>query len=178
VHYYSEYANIVRNDDSHSNEGVVITFINGHRLKIKTEWYCQIHRAKENLLHEKRVIGMIVEEKLDDILPFLLEDDKKSLLDYQSKFLEGMRYIINDLKELWLEAKTMDRKSFALSLAKTINPLFASVIFDTWDKGRDNIQESVLKIIKKNLGSQNGVDKVRVFWGNTVKWNYGVIEDE
>jgi RNA ligase len=57
-------------------EGVVVRFNDGHMIKVKTDWYVAIHRAKDQILFEKNVIKLILEENIDDILPNLLENDK------------------------------------------------------------------------------------------------------
>jgi T4 RnlA family RNA ligase len=58
-------------------EGVVIQFDDGHMVKVKSDWYVSLHRAKARIeTRESDVLKLVLEEKLDDILPLLSDDDK------------------------------------------------------------------------------------------------------
>jgi RNA ligase len=67
-------------------EGVVIRFDNGHMLKLKTDDYVRIHKAKDAILKERNVVDMIINEKLDDVMAMLPEEDREELEGYQSRF--------------------------------------------------------------------------------------------
>ncbi len=166
-----EYLEIISEMDN--CEGVVIRFENGHMLKIKTSTYLQIHRAKEHLIHEKRIIEMLLNNKLDDVLPYLPEADKQAILSYSKDFLDGLIKVIADIKATrtnWVQS----RKEFALN--KEISPLYKSIIFSCWDNP-EKIEEEMLNKIEKNLGSQPMVDKVRPLWDNRATWEYrGIVE--
>lgn len=159
-------------------EGIVLRFDNGHMLKIKTDWYVQIHRAKEKILHEKRVLDLILNEQLDDILSFLPEADKNKLLEYREKFMTGLKKVHTYIEEVWsrVSAVNMPRKEFALNIAPQMPPYMAAVIFSSWDDN-SKLWESMLNIIKKNLGSQATVDRVRHLWDYTATWNYGAVNE-
>ena len=155
-------------------EGVVIRFDDGQMIKVKSEWYCQLHKMKDDLTHEKNVIRLILEEKVDDLLPFLLEDDKKRILNFQHDFLTSLHGKIGVLYECCkLIYSEMTRKEFALFDSKSYSPLEKSIIFNCWDCDKEllkeEIEKNVISIILKNLGSQSNVDKVRSLWYE-LKW--------
>lgn len=153
-------------------EGIVIRFYNGHMIKVKTFWYLAIHRAKDNLLYEKRVIELILEEKVDDVLPFLSIEDKTYLEEYRDKFVSGLNETITLLsKHYYPRAKRGTRKEFALGMAKELPGCYASVVFSCWESGAEEIEPTVREMIKNALTSQTKIDKIRSLFGN-VQWKY------
>jgi T4 RnlA family RNA ligase len=156
-------------------EGIVLNFESGHKVKVKTEWYVQIHRAKENLNHEKRVIELIQSGNVDDVLPFLMEDDRKRLSDYVENFQRGKFAVAVAITKLLAKyaGLKLDRKTFSLDYSKHNEPNYNAVIWKFWDN-KDativEILEYIDKIINKNLSSQTTVDKARSLWYN-YSWN-------
>lgn len=158
-------------------EGVVIRFDSGHMVKVKTLWYVAIHRAKDNLLHEKRVIELILNEKADDVLPFLDHDDRIRLEEYQEKLVTGLHNTIDLIRDHYYpKAKSGTRKDFALGLSKEIPWAYSNVIFSCWEKDREAIEETVIENVKRSLTSQAKIDATRHLWGNAV-WSYKGVEE-
>jgi T4 RnlA family RNA ligase len=60
-------------------EGWIVQFDNGHMVKIKTDWYCQRHGLLTNdIYREHTIIGYILDDKIDDILGQIPEDEKEA----------------------------------------------------------------------------------------------------
>ena len=53
-------------------EGIVLRFDTGHMVKCKSEDYVLRHKTKEQINQEKNVIGVILEDLVDDMIPLLL----------------------------------------------------------------------------------------------------------
>lgn len=158
-------------------EGVVIRFASGHMVKVKTLWYVAIHRAKDNLLHEKRVIELIMNDKVDDVLSFLPDKDKEKLEKYRDKFIAGYNATLILLRDHYYpKAKELSRKDFALTILPTIPSAYGTIIFNCWDKGKEHIEQSLKDMIVDSTISQTKVDKTRHLWGN-VTWNYRGVEE-
>ena len=60
-------------------EGVVIRWDDGHMVKLKSDWYVSLHRAKAAITQERATIQLILNEKTDDLIPILPENDVKRL---------------------------------------------------------------------------------------------------
>jgi RNA ligase len=99
-----------------SIEGWIVEFVDGQKIKIKTDWYHSLHRILTDYSNrEDYLIDMILDEKIDDIL---------SLMDYgseQRRFVENVVEITNkkimDISnevDRVLSTYDGDRKSFAL----------------------------------------------------------------
>ncbi len=71
-------------------EGVVVRFEDGHMVKIKSDWYVKLHKAKDDIRNESKVLKIILDDKLDDLLPVLMEDDKESILEYRENFYKNI----------------------------------------------------------------------------------------
>ena len=72
-------------------------------IKIKTDWYCLIHKTKDEIRFEKNMLRIILEDNLDDILPMITDKDREVVLNYAS-----------DIK------KIIKRKSAEIILSSTL----------------------------------------------------------
>lgn len=75
-------------------EGVVIRFDNGHMVKIKSDWYVQLHKFKSLVSSDRQLIKLILEDKLDDIIGTLPEPTKSEIEAKRDKFLEKFNSFI------------------------------------------------------------------------------------
>jgi len=128
-------------------EGWIVEFIDGQKVKIKTDWYFSLHKIfKDYSNREDYLIDMILDEKIDDVL---------SVLDYGSenrKFVElvldttnrRVMDISNEIDRV-LSTYNGDRKSFALEYNNhKLFGLMTQVI-----SGRDKME--VIKFLIKKV---------------------------
>lgn len=156
-----EVLNSFRELDRTDIEGVVVRFDDGHMVKIKLDLYCAIHKAKENILQEKNVVKLILEEKLDDILPNLPDFDRDRLLKYKEKLIWNVEFHSFMIEQhLAHFEKTLTRKEYALQYAQNVVALYRSIIFSCWGTEK-SIREEVVKFILKNCSSQTKLDEIR-----------------
>jgi T4 RnlA family RNA ligase len=131
-----------------SDEGVVLQYDDGHRVKVKTDWYVALHRAKEAITRERDVIMLILDQKLDDLKPLLNSDDLEKINRYENEFWFKTNLITDAIKKLHSIALTMQRKEFALNV--TCNPIHKAMVFKLLDKtGKFEYFDEVLNSIKK-----------------------------
>lgn len=71
-------------------EGIVIRFNDGHMVKIKSEWYLKLHKTKDAISSEYKVLSLILDQGIDDLLPLLCEEDKKHVVEYQDEFYKHL----------------------------------------------------------------------------------------
>jgi hypothetical protein len=126
--------------DLEGQEGVVVRFSDGHMTKIKSSIYVNIHRAKDNLLYERHVIEMILNETVDDVKAFLPDIDKQNLDQYQDNI---SKWIDSTVERLYLLCykpmieEKYSRKQFAINVSAQAKP-FDSFLF----KNYEQIQEA------------------------------------
>ena len=160
--------------DAEGIEGYIIRFDDGHMLKVKGEWYLRIHKTKDNLLHEKNIIELLVEEKMDDAKAFMLDDDRKRVEEFETDFWIGVAQVIKSYDQYYdtVVAHGLDRKRYALEWMPTIkaqDQFAPGIVFGKFD-GKDT-RKMVLDLIRKHLGSQTKVDEARSLWGS-FRWTY------
>ena len=165
---------IAETHDMQGQEGWVIRFDDGHMLKLKASEYVTIHKAKENILREKGVIEMLLDEKSDDVKPFLIEEDRRRLEEYEDKFWHGVGQTIEDWKRIDADMRNKysrdQRKEFALNDANTLDSFLKNAIFKAWDTPSYNWRDAVLSRVRLSLSSQAKIDETRHLWNN-VKWS-------
>lgn len=114
-------------------EGWVVQFDNDKMIKIKTKWYLDLHSIYTNdLYHENKLIELIINDKIDDILGQIPENEIQ-LHDRINKII----YIVKkSLKEKELEIKKaysdfiksgLSKKEYAINNKKG-NPNFSFVM--------------------------------------------------
>jgi T4 RnlA family RNA ligase len=146
------------------SEGIVVRFDDGHMVKVKSEWYMQLHRAKDVTKSEKNVLEIILQDKLDDLLP-LLEDDYKMMLEsYRSDVFRGLETMSVGLKVLYRSLManmvSKEKREFAVHHVKTIaDKNLHPFMFSMWD-GKDPFELLKAELLK-SCSSQNRLDNNR-----------------
>lgn len=154
-------------DLSHSvenKEGWIVEFTNGLFIKIKTSWYCSLHGLLTNDLYREHIlVNYILDEKIDDILGQIPEEEKEAH-ERIDKIISVVKYSVTEkvddiLKsyDLFLEGGVdrdwegelrlqLMRKTFALKYRKDKN--FGYVM--SLSKGKD-----VYELAKDWVSDQN-----------------------
>ncbi len=161
------------NEDS---EGVIIRFDDGHMVKVKSDWYVQIHKAKDRLTQEKDVIVMVLDNMLDDLKPHLLEEDLKKLSTFETDFWMSISvahaYMVAELDRLYETYPTPKDMGLAIKEGKeNLDPFVKSTVFKFFDNPTEAfVYEKLLEYIRKHTSSSTKVDEVRYLFGNA-RWS-------
>ena len=161
-------------------EGWIIRFNDGHMLKLKGSEYVTIHKAKDRILRENGVIGMILDEKTDDVKPFLPKDDRCALERYEGEFWQGVNDTAGRWQLAYADVKSQfgaDRKGFALDWAPKFESNLRGAIFKAWDDPQFDFRAAVIDAVRKNLGTQARVNEARHLWGDA-RWQISCIGEE
>ena len=155
-------------------EGYVIRFDDGHMLKLKCQWYLQIHKAKEAILQDRNIVELILDKKLDDVKAHLPQEDRDRLsqFEYEINLDIGDRvYMIdNDLR--WLQEEGIDRKTFALEHASNYDQYTRAIIFKNFDgKDTNKLWVDVRSTIRNNLTKTVKYEAIRDAWFPGVTYN-------
>ena len=121
-------------------EGQVVEFEDGQMIKIKTDWYWNLHGLRTvNIFREDFIIKNYLEEKLDDIvsqLDYIEDEDAFKFIDNVKLAVnKGIKYIDETVKLMverydtvyekdWVRYATIESKNkyFALSKVMIYNP--------------------------------------------------------
>lgn len=153
-------------------EGWVIRWDDGHMVKLKADSYVKIHRAKDALMQEKHLLGLILDQKLDDVKSFLPQEDLTRVEKYERDFWQGVQDTIGKWQLAYMDAKSLlgtDRRTFAIEWAPNMDPNLRGMIFRAWDDSEFDFPTAVLELIRKNIGTQTRVDSIRYLLGG-VTW--------
>lgn len=168
---------IVRNLED--TEGVVIRFDDGHMLKVKADWYVLRHKSKDAITREKNVLDYVVNERVDDVLPFLQAEDQSRLLKFQDEFWAGFNNMATFYEGYCEQLSRLgaDRKEWALKVMperKQVDPHLPTVVFGWYDN--KPVRDTLLNIVRKNTGTQAKINQNRYLWGGS-GWSYNFDGD-
>ena len=135
-----------------NEEGWIVKFLNGKRLKIKGEQYLNVHRIKHGL-SEKAKYKAWSEDKLDEYIMMLPEEFRGELEEFK-KDLDGvfnatkiaLEYLFNNL----ISATNNDRKEFAFLTEDTVHPQYKKFMFEMLETDGVAPTESIKEHIFKN----------------------------
>ena len=155
--------------DIKNMEGFVIRFENGHMLKMKADEYCAIHHSKEIIAQEKDIIELILNKKIDDIIPVLDETDAKAVNDFIEVFYTNINSFANEVqsKVESLRGQYTDGKDFFNNYVKKhVEANEESFYMKAWNKF--DVSDSMTRFMKLHTGSRERAANIRKFWGGVV----------
>ena len=157
-------------------EGFVVRFDNGHMLKLKCHWYLQIHKAKEAILQDRNIVELILEENLDDVKAHLPAEDRDRLTQFENDFNSNVTARAKDICLIMNDILRdgMDRKTFALTVAKELDSYTRPIIFSLFDVKvitREILENKIHNTIRNNLGRTTKYEAIRAAWFAGVKYN-------
>jgi len=155
-------------------EGVVISWDDGQRVKIKADEYVAIHRAKEAILQDRNILDLILREKLDDVLAHLDDEDRAAIEKFSNDIntkriaiMTNIQIAINNIIN-----NQIDRKNFALNMASRYDNFTKSIIFSVWGNNDiHDIKVQVDKTIKNNLTKNIRWENLRDVWFTGIVYN-------
>ena len=140
-------------------EGVVVQFADGHMVKIKADTYVALHRAKSLLENERDVVGLVLDEKVDDLLSLLPASDRARLRNFDVNVWTDILHFQTVVNALLRSTDGLARKEFAMS-TETMDPLLRGSVFKHWDDRSCSV-DYVVELVRKHLGSKSAYEKVK-----------------
>ena len=132
--------------NSTSEEGWVIKFDNGQRVKFKTLEYVRLHRVMSNIYNKKFLADTILFGSFDDILPYV--NNNKNAHEYVISFKDKLINFYSSIKEqiysFYSRNKHLDKKEYAI-LAKSILESRMGLAMNLYNGREDNIPEFIIK---------------------------------
>jgi T4 RnlA family RNA ligase len=160
---------IIFMDTIKDKEGWVVTY-SDNMVKFKTKWYFDTHRLMTGDVYvEHKVIEMILNETIDDVLSQLPEDavQLRTFIDnintIIAKYVDNrVENVINTYNTIMDElCNKTDKKEFVQMCKKHHLLLFTELMY-VWDRGTDieQIEKYVISGILKQI---NSLEKARKF---------------
>jgi len=140
--YWVKYETDIKMEDVAAMKGEDGTVIEGfvfqhpvsqHKVKCKTDRYVELHHAKDDVNHPKRLLGCVLEEGSDD-LRSLFHDDPltiKIIDDFEEMVFHKYNHIVARVEEFVENNKELERKDFAIKGQKDMSDVF-SLVMQKW----------------------------------------------
>lgn len=97
-------------------EGFILWFDNGMKVKLKTDWYSNLHLQKEQVTNPRRLFESVIMEQSDDLKTLFLADrasiHRIEVMEVYARALYNRLHMI--VQTFYLENKELDRKSYAI----------------------------------------------------------------
>lgn len=154
--------------DAVDEEGIVISFFDGHKVKVKSEWYVTRHKGKELLSNERKVVQMVLDETLDDMLPFVSQDQADELRKFADELDEVLLVVSNNLSNVRkvILSNYESRKDFALSpLCSRMVPWEKAGVFKAWDDKDFYDYDYIVDTLRKNLSTRDKYSRIKEEFG-------------
>ena len=139
-------------------EGQVLVCPEGqHRIKLKTEWYVRMHKARDFLSRDYDVLEAILLNQLDDLLPFCSKEDREKVEAYNEWVVRLVQNrftaVANDFYRFQSVFPQATRKQFASWVIEYHKKQDHALYFQLWD-GKFSlvaVVEHVLKAARRNF---------------------------
>lgn len=145
--------------DTTGIEGYVIAWNDGTYVKIKSDEYCQMHRAVSYFERENMILPIILDSQCDDIYPSLSADRADRLFEYEAavmkEFLEWVSAVENRAAAYFEESEP--RKDYAIDINCNYPSGIRAAFFAAIDS--KDVKDAVKNCILRNP------DLLSVRWG-------------
>lgn len=167
-----------------AGEGKVIAWADGHKAKKKNDKYVIIHRAKDMIRSERRVLELILSEGVDDLLPILVgTSDYVRVLNYIDRFSSEVSARTAELASVYEHCRSVftTKKDFATSeVAKTLQypAWMRPAIFSLWDGKLETARDAVIKAIKNGMSSESRFSEMKQELSLNTGWFDNAVESQ
>lgn len=160
-------------------EGFVVRFDDGHMVKLKCDWYVQIHKAKERILQDRHIVELILDQRLDDVKAHLPQEERDRLSQFENDFNKVIHPLALSIVSQVSNCRRiggMDRKTFATTYANKMSGLNRSIAFAMWDEvlyvdAVSVCEQKIYNTIRKNLAKTSKYEEIRAAWFPGVVYN-------
>ena len=158
--------------DWKDSEGVVFSFNNGHKIKLKADEYVLLHRTKSYLDSEINIVRCILEEKIDDLMPLCSDGDLDNLKKFHKSFADGVLNLRNRVTSFLSETQDLPQKNFALKNIEVNSKFVSSLCFYLRSKEISGPAfKNIYNYLEKRITKQKDLDAIRDDLGG-IQWSY------
>lgn len=158
-----ELVNWVSSLNPMEHEGVVVRDGNFNRIKVKNVAYVAYNKVRDAMANSPRnMVGLILSEKDDDVVPMLPEELVKELL----KIKVGLQIALKRFDEHYLEAKAQadaiksgDKKTFAILVTKD-KDWWNAPFFQMFEGKASSMKDFIAKNRKDGTWGDSFLDKM------------------
>jgi RNA ligase len=143
---------------SEEGEGQIIVFDDGHCVKIKSDKYVRVHRAKDMMRSEMRLLDLFFNDELDDLLATIDQADQNRVHAYLENFDNEANHLSDriDVTYRYVRATYETKKDFALSTyaQDILNVTFKGLMFSLWDEKFADANDAARSVVHNGMSSE------------------------
>lgn len=142
---------------SANEEGYIVRFKNGKRLKIKGDEYLQVHRIKHGMSTKAKYKAWS-EGRLTEYIMMLPEEFREELETFEKQLNSIKGEQVHHLMKMYQHFNEMnlDRREFAISVKANVEPTYHKYLFRAYINGKIP-EQMVMDDIYKNYEYYEGV---------------------
>lgn len=162
----------IRAEDA--GEGKIIVFADGHAVKIKADKYVRIHRAKDMMRSEMRLLDLFFNNELDDLMAAIDPEDRNRIIGYLASFHDEVNYLVDRIDLFYhnVRAEFETKKNFALSdRAREMPTPFKSLMFSLWDGKFPNGNHAAEHVIRSSMTSETKFAEMKMAMSLETGWD-------
>jgi T4 RnlA family RNA ligase len=131
-------------------EGYVIRLENGQAVKLKTDWYVALHRAKDSVNSPKALFEVVVNEAHDDLRAAFPDDAylQDRINDMEKKVVKIYSDIKHYVEGFYAQNKTLDRKTFAIKAQAEVPKMWFGPLMSLYTGKQVDFKEYLIKRYK------------------------------
>jgi RNA ligase len=140
-------------------EGFIMGLGSGQRIKIKTEEYFSLHRAKDSIQSNRRLFEVAVRGATDD-LRSLFHDDAYTLnrIEEMERIAgHALNSMVHSVESFHKENKHLDRKSYAIKGQNDLNRMEFNCAMRLFTGGTVDYEEMLVKNFKQFVEDNDDV---------------------
>ena len=153
-------------------EGAVLSLGAGRFVKLKGEWYQQLHKLVSNFEFEKDIARLILSNNQDDLMGILSPKRRDKLVSYQDELLAGIQKNANFCENIKtaILSDNLSRKDFATSNLTT-SSIVKATIFRHYDNLENaNFSPTLVAAALAQTSSQGKWEKLKENLGLELNW--------
>lgn len=107
-------------------EGFVMRFKDGSLVKIKTDEYSTLHRAKDGITVPRHLFEAIIMETADDLKALFHQDPLalKRIADMETLAIPRYNHMISEVEKFYEDNKALSQKEYAIKNRETMSNFF------------------------------------------------------
>lgn len=105
-------------------EGMILRLSDGMHVKIKTQWYVDLHSHKDSVNVPKKLVKTILNNNHDDLYALFSDDAPtiERIREFESHVVKNLSASFDRVREHYMKNRHLDRKGFAVEGIRTLKP--------------------------------------------------------
>jgi RNA ligase len=139
-------------------EGFVAKLEDGTWIKIKTNWYLSLHRAKDSINSPRRLFEAVLDDGIDDLRSLFFNDASliKKIDEMQQRVDHLYNHLVATVESFYEKNKHLDRKEYAILGQKELNHMYFGLAMNLYLKKQPEYK-LFLKKHHKDFGIKDDV---------------------